>query len=65
MRHIAISEQGVDFEEHYARKLWVAWSHGTWKNRHVGAYENPLCCSVRNLIPPDQITNMFLNDLRR
>jgi hypothetical protein len=32
VRHNAISEQGVDFEEHCVRRLWVAWSHGPWKN---------------------------------
>jgi hypothetical protein len=42
MRHSAIYEQEVAFQEHCAGKLWVAWSCGPWKNRRVGAYRTPL-----------------------
>jgi hypothetical protein len=29
VRESVIFEQVVDFEEHCARELWVAWLHGT------------------------------------
>jgi hypothetical protein len=46
MRHSANLKQEDDFQEHSVGRLWVVWLHGPWKNRHVGAYENPLCWSV-------------------
>jgi hypothetical protein len=39
MRHSAIYEQEVDFQEHCARKFWVVWSHGPWPKEHVRAYK--------------------------
>jgi hypothetical protein len=35
VRHNAIYEHVVDFEEHYDRILWVTCSYGPWPNIHV------------------------------
>jgi hypothetical protein len=56
VRHNAISEQGVDFEEHCVGDLWVVWSHGPWKKTHVGAYETQLCHSVWILCPQTKLS---------
>jgi hypothetical protein len=51
VRHNAIFKQGVDFDEHYVERVWVAWSHGNFPNICARAYENKLCCSVCILCP--------------
>jgi hypothetical protein len=51
MMHSANSKQEVDFQEHYISQLWVVWSHGPWPNKHVGACETLLCCSVWIVCP--------------
>jgi hypothetical protein len=43
MRHSAISEEEVDFQEHCAGNLWVVYSSGPWPNRLLGAYRTLLC----------------------
>jgi hypothetical protein len=42
MRHSAIFEDEVDFQEHYVGRFWLVYSHGPWPNRLVGAYGTPL-----------------------
>jgi hypothetical protein len=51
MRHSAIFEEEVDFQEHCVRHLWVVYSRGPWPNRLVGAYKTSLCCSIWILCP--------------
>jgi hypothetical protein len=51
MRHSAISEEVVNFQEHSVGNLWVVYSHGPLINRLVGAYKNPLCHFVCILCP--------------
>jgi hypothetical protein len=55
MRHSAISEEEVDFQEHYVGYFWLVYSHGPWPNRLAGAYETPLCYSVWILCPQTKL----------
>jgi hypothetical protein len=40
MRHSAISEDEVDFQEHFFEHFLIVYSHGPWPKILMGAYIN-------------------------
>jgi hypothetical protein len=52
LRHNAIYEQEVDFEENCVKQLFVAWSCGTWTNKHVGSYITSIIPLDLDFMPP-------------
>jgi hypothetical protein len=55
MRHSAISEEEVDFHEHYVGHLWVVYSCGARKNISMGAHRTLLSLTVWILCPQTKL----------
>ena len=65
MRHSAISEEEVDFQEHYVGNFWVVQLCGNGEKQTCGSLQNSIMPLNLDFMHPDQISHMSLNDLRR
>jgi hypothetical protein len=65
MRHSAIYEWEVNFQEHYVRKLWVVYSIGPWKKQMCKSLRNFVMLLGLDFMLLEQSVDMSLDGLRR